>query len=530
MSAEDIPEDFINRDIRETQYISKKAIELLSRVTKRVIPTTGAITARLRKDWGIEQLLKEMSLEKYSALTEEVTNREGKKTVKIKDWSKRSDHRHHAVDAITVAFTSENHIQYLNNLNARESENHEDSDLYGIQERITFKPKNNSSRRFTPPTVNFRNDVKEQLANVLVSIKARNKVVTKNKNVTETKAGEKQQATLTPRGQLHQETIYGKQKAYEVTEEKVSTKFSREKIMQVTRPAYREALLKRLDQFGGDPKKAFGGKNTPSKHPILLLKQPSLSVPETVKLKKETVQFTIRKAIGPDIKIDKVIDQHAQKALRERLEQHGGNTKEAFTDLEKNPIWYDAEKKLAMKSVTITGVTNAEPIHTVEDRPVDYVSPGNNHHAAIYRDADGKLQDVVVSFFEAVTRKISGLPVIDKQYNSEEGWRFQYSIKQNEYFLFPSEDFNPHEVDLEDSSNYHLISPHLFRVQKFSKLTYGNSAVREYVFRHHLETTIDSPKEMKGICYKEVKSLPHLEGVVKVWVNHLGEIHHVGEW
>jgi CRISPR-associated endonuclease Csn1 len=38
---------------------------------------------------------------------------------KIKDWTKRNDHRHHAMDAITVAFTKPAYIQYLNNLNEK---------------------------------------------------------------------------------------------------------------------------------------------------------------------------------------------------------------------------------------------------------------------------------------------------------------------------------------------------------------------------------------------------------------------------
>ncbi|MDT9298017.1 MAG: hypothetical protein P5700_23810, partial [Arthrospira platensis PCC 7345] len=43
-----------------------------------------------------------------------------------------------------------------------------------------------------------------------------------------------------------------------------------ETINKVAKKAHREALLKRLRYFGGDPKKAFGGKNSPSKNPIYL--------------------------------------------------------------------------------------------------------------------------------------------------------------------------------------------------------------------------------------------------------------------
>jgi CRISPR-associated endonuclease Csn1 len=105
-------------------------------------------------------------------------------------------------------------------------------------------------------------------------------------------------------------------------------------------------------------------------------------------------------------------------------------------------------------------------------------------------------------------------------------------MKQNEMFVFPNEqtDFNPSEIDLLDPKNKKWISPNLFRVQKLSKVTYGNSAVREYVFRHHLETNVEEKKELKEIVYKNIKSLGYFENVIKVRINHLGDIVGVGEY
>ncbi|MEZ4916216.1 MAG: hypothetical protein R2836_04450 [Chitinophagales bacterium] len=45
-------------------------------------------------------------------------------------------------------------------------------------------------------------------------------------------------------------------------------------------------------------------------------------------------------------------------------------------------------------------------------------------------------------------------------------------------FVFPTEDFNPAEIDLLNPNNAHLISPHLYRVQTLSLVKYGNSSVR----------------------------------------------------
>ena len=74
----------------------------------------------------------------------------------------------------------------------------------------------------------------------------------------------------------------------------------------------------------------------------------------------------------------------------------------------------------------------------------------------------------MVTFFDAVTRVNLGLPIIDKDYKASEGWQFLFSMKQNEYFVFPNKKtgFNPKEIDLLDADNYGLISPNLFRVQE----------------------------------------------------------------
>lgn len=70
----------------------------------------------------------------------------------------------------------------------------------------------------------------------------------------------------------------------------------------------------------------------------------------------------------------------------------------------------------------------------------------------------------------------------------------------------------------------------MFRVQTMSKVQYGNSVVRDYKFRHHLETTVKDEKALKEITYKQYKSLDFAKGIVKVRVNHIGQIVAVGEY
>ena len=142
------------------------------------------------------------------------------------------------------------------------------------------------------------------------------------------------------------------------------------------------------------------------------------------------------------------------------------------------------------------------------------------------------MEEKVGSFYEAVARVNEGLPVIDKTYKQDEGWQFLFTMKQNEYFVFPNEKtgFNPHEIDLKNPDNYAMISPNLFRVQTMSKVQYGNNIIRDYKLRHHLETTVQDVKELKNVTYKQYKNLGFAHAIIKVRVNHIGQIVSVGEY
>lgn len=542
--AANIGEGFIERDLRDSQYIAKKAKEMLFGITRSVVSTSGNITDKLREDWGLINTMKELNLPKYKALglTEMEERKYGQKVEVIKDWTKRKDHRHHAMDALTVAFTKQSYIQYLNYLNARKDERHKlHHNIIAIEAKETeviIDDNGDKKRVFKEPIPNFRQVAKEHLENILVSHKAKNKVVTKNNNKISGK--DKTQATLTPRGQLHKETIYGHYQYYQKKIEKISSKFDKDTILQVANPIYRKLLLNRLEENGNDPVKAFGGKNALSKTPIYLNSDKEEVLPEKVKLVWLEEDYSIRKDITPDNfkdekMIEKVLDQGIKRKLIARLKEFKGDAKKAFSDLQNNPIWLNEAKGISIKRVTISGVKNAEALHYKKDHfgnaildnngikiPADFVSTGSNHHVAVYRDSNGNLQEKVVSFYEAVARVNQGLPVIDKAFNTHEGWQFLFTMKQNELFVFPNEntDFNPSEIDLLDPKNKKLISPNLFRVQKI--------ATKNYMFRHHLESTVIS--DIADVTYKHIRSTEPLRNIIKIRMNHSGDIVGIGEY
>lgn len=549
MELNEIPDGFIDRDLRNTQYIAKKALSMLTEICRRVVATTGSITDKLREDWQLVDVMKELNLPKYEALglVEVYEDKDGRKIKRIKDWTKRNDHRHHAMDALTVAFTKDVFIQYFNNKNAAwESDSKEHTNIVGIKTRY-FE----SGKAVPPiPLGQFRVEAKCHLENLLVSIKAKNKVVTTNVNCIKKKGGTYKNTQQTPRGQLHLETIYGSHNQYVTKIEKVNASFDAVKIATVSKQDYRNALLKRLEVFGNDPKKAFTGKNSLEKNPIYLDRAQTIQVPDKVQTVELETAYTIRKPVDPTLNVDKVVDKKIRLILEQRLKEYGGDAKKAFVNLDENPIWLNEEKGISIKRVTIRGISKAQALHDKKDKdgnfildetgkriPVDFVNTGNNHHVAIYRkpvldkkgqvifDDEGnpmyELDEDVVPFFEAVTRANLGIPIIDKDYKKSEGWQFLFSMKQNEYFVFPNEKtgFNPKEVDLLDPDNYAMISPNLFRVQKIG--------LNDYTFRHHLETTIQN--DLKFITWIRCGK-SGIKDIVKVRINHIGQIVSVGEY
>ena len=189
MQESEIPEGFIDRDLRNTQYIAKKALSMLNEICRRVVATTGAITDELREDWQLVDVMKELNWEKYKVLglVEYFEDNDGRLIGRIKDWTKRNDHRHHAMDALTVAFTKDVFIQYFNNKNAS---------LKPDTNEAAIRNKYFQNGKAIPPMSldEFRAEAKKHLNDTLISIKTKNKVVTINLNRTKKEKWNKQKA------------------------------------------------------------------------------------------------------------------------------------------------------------------------------------------------------------------------------------------------------------------------------------------------------------------------------------------------
>lgn len=470
-TAADIAKEPLNRDLGLTQYINRKAYEILGTITRKVVPTTGSITSRLRDDWQLVDVLQELVWDKYDKLEliDTYTDKDGRTVRRINEeaWTKRNDHRNHAMDAITVAFTKQAYINYLNSLNA-EGEKREQ--LMKMRQKNLHRDKQ-GNWRFNPPMAlgELRAEVRRQLENIIVYQKTAPNAVSPNLNVTKTKKKKEGncQVQLTPRGKLHDDNPFGS--------------------IKEIKPDVGEVLV-----------------------------------------------FTKRVEVNESLNVDDVVNKNAQDILKERLRDYNNDPKKAFANLDDNPIWFNREKGICIKKVTIRINKDLKPIHKKKNHkgeflldkdgkvlPSDYVLTNNNHHVAIYEDEHHQLHEVVVSFLDAVDRGIHEKPVIDKTLNADKGWRFLYSLQQNDCFVFPDADtgFDPSAIDLTARENYALISPHIFKVQTLSK--------GDYRFRHHYDATKNFNSRLKNLTWKRIRTLSDLRGLVKIRITNTGRIEYV---
>lgn len=146
--SKDIPKGFTNSQMNNTRHIARKAMELLSHIvrepgeiefrSKNVLSVTGMVTTELKRAWKLDQVWRELVVPRFIRLNELTqsnlfgdwqVSKNGQryfdcnldKSIREKDESydiKRIDHRHHALDALIVALCTEEHVHYLNNINA----------------------------------------------------------------------------------------------------------------------------------------------------------------------------------------------------------------------------------------------------------------------------------------------------------------------------------------------------------------------------------------------------------------------------
>lgn len=547
MSEDEIPDNFIDRQLRESQYIARKAREILQTVCYNVWATSGTVTAELRRLWGWNDITMNLQIHKYKkfGLTETIEwesehgKRKHSKEI-IKDWSKRDDHRHHAIDALTIACTKQGFIQRFNTLNASKTREDMQSEIekcsVEYKEKLTLLEKYIISQ--CPLSVA---EVEKAVSQILVSFKSGKKVAVwgQRRVYKDGKSKVVQNRILVPRGALSEQFVYGRIRT--VGKEKKTLKYLFNNSHLISKPYIKMLVEERLSQYENDIEKALTSlKDNPiylNADKIKILEFGTCFEEKYVMKYNVDVNFT---------KTEKVVDKKIRNILQTRLQKFGGKPKEAFKDVqqgEKTLRWYEDEKlERPIYSVRcFTGLSAVVPIKKDESgNEVGFVKPGNNHHIAIYVDKDGNKIEHVCTFWHAVERKKYGIPVIIK--NTNDVWdkicqqpdgtypqsfleqlptvnlEIKLSMQQNEMFILEmaQEDV---KVAIENN-DYKKVSEHLYRVNSLSSF--------DYYFYHHLETkkdikNADAKKCKRYFRVRSVKAL-FLLNPVKVKIDYLGNI------
>lgn len=238
---EDIPDNFIERQLNDSRYISKVVKSLLSNIvceegeqegmSKNVIVCTGGVTDRLKKDWGVQDVWNRIILPRFLRLNK-MTDSTGFTSVSTNGHllpalplhlqkgfnKKRIDHRHHAMDAIVIACADRNIVNYLNNASARKGS---EISRYDLQHLLCDKVKTDSNGNYKwmlrKPWDTFTQDVYTALTNIVVSFKQNLRVINRTTNYHQhyNESGEKKMIPQVKgdrwaiRKPMHKDTVYG---------------------------------------------------------------------------------------------------------------------------------------------------------------------------------------------------------------------------------------------------------------------------------------------------------------------------------
>ncbi len=355
--AKEIPEDFLNSQLNNTRYAARELATRLQMLVPpmkdgetlrpRVQVVNGQATSALRRLWGVNSILSKGDI----------------------DTKNRGDHRHHAIDAIVIACTSPGIIHKL----AKHSKFDEWSKL--------------TNDKVTKPWRSFLGDTSDAINSIIVSYRNQKRLVGKKPNKSKAKNLEKypdgfvKQQTVTIRGPLHEETIYG---SIEFNgEETYVTRWPLRKFTEVKQlekvvdPKVRQVLLKRVKKYNGELKKAFA-ENTDD--PVLMYSKNGSKVP----INKVRVINPSESLI--EVRKDAFVESGNNYAIAIYEDKETGKR-----ESETIPFWFAVKRALAGELIVPKEKNGKQLLFALQQR--DTVVTYEEHPDEIEWDDTGYLRD-----------------------------------------------------------------------------------------------------------------------------------------
>jgi len=592
--SEDIPESFIERQMNDSRYISKLIKGLLSNIvrdkdeqsetSKHLIPVTGAITSKLKQDWGLNEKWNEIirpRFERLNKLTDsnnfgywdykkdEKGNNTGKRFFRLqvpdelqKGFNKkRIDHRHHALDAIVIAATTRKHIQYLNSLN-------NEKEKYDLQPSLLIKNKEGHyTKHFQLPWNSFPVNVKNSLENIIVSFKQNLRVINratnryqkwiKDENSQYKKKLVKQEGeNWAIRKSLHKETVAGKvfirdrkqvtlnQSVIEKLDKEnlpekfiiVDKKLSK-KIKQLKKANYD---TKRILKYFKDRKYKFNGKEI-KQIDVYFFK-------EATATRKSLSEIKSRKLLNDitDSGIKIILENHLKNYIDETGKENFENafSPEGIEELNKNILELNNGKKHQhIFNVRVYEEGSKFAVgHKKEVNSKKYVeaAKGTNLYFNIYEDETHKRHFETVPLNEVIAwqkwkaeqpkEEQKVLPMVPvkntfTEKNKEIPVKFLFSLSPNDLVYVPTDE------ELENINTIDFSNLSIEQKKRVYKMI-SSSGTQCFFIRNDIATPIQNKFEFSALnkTEKDINNEIMIKNhCIKLKVNRLGQIVKIGE-
>ena len=503
--ATELPESFTNRQLNDSRYISKLITTLLSNivrekdeesgyedaaVSKNVIVCTGQVTDRLKKDWGFNDVWNSIIYPRFERLNQmekserfgHWENKQGKRVFQTdvplemqRGFNrKRIDHRHHALDAITIACATRNIVNYLSNQSGL---GHDQTSRQDLQHLLCRKQKQDEAGNYRwimkKPWETVTQDAHQCIANIVVSFKQNLRVVNQTNNRYEHYNAEtgKKERTMQTKGDhlairkpLHKDTVYGlvnmrKQKAVKLsvalqTPERIVDKAVKLKVKELLQLNYTHKLI---EKYFVENKSIW---------PDLDVKKVQVYY-FTNEVEKERM-VAVRKPLGPDTKIEDITDSGIQAILSRHLEKCGGKKDIAFApegieQLNANIRDYNNGKF----HQPIRFVRLAEPMgqkFAIGTRGCNHdkfvvTAKGTNLFFAVYQKEDGKRVYETIPLNIVIERQKQGLSSAPEK--NADGANLLFVLSPNDSVYLPTTEELESSIDfkhLDKNRIYKMVS------------------------------------------------------------------------
>ncbi len=563
--SEEIPEGFIERQMNDSRYISKLVKGLLSNIvkdeeeqaatSKNIITVTGAITDKLKQDWGLHDKWNEIVAPRFMRMNELTNSKHfGEFDTKINAFrtsvpdelqrgfnKKRIDHRHHAMDALVIACADRRHIQYLNALN-NEKEN------YALRDSLLIKNKNDHyTKTFQMPWQTFPAIAKDALEKTVVSFKQNLRVINKTNNKTwqwvEKDGKLKKQLVKQTKGEswairkpLHAPLPYGEKK-YKFTTLEISKNVGkREFIHDDNIRKEVEIIFQRQGAKTVDTQKFL--KNNPIKddkgQEILFA---VFNIPEVRYRKRQPITKLANRGQGgiKDAKqaiafINKVSDRIIRDALLLHLKDNDYDIDKAFSveGLEE----FNSKRKIPIYKLPVAEASSSKfPLGYTKNTKVKFgeAESGTNLFFAIYWNEEKQKREYETIPLNVVIEHQKQVAHLQKEertrvpLNNEKG-KFLFALSPNDLVYVPTEEEieNPSLVKFDSLNDeqvkriYKTVSSSTYQcffVQEHVANTIANKA--EFSALNKMEKSIDDVM-IKDVCWKlAVGRLGNIKNVIR---------------